>query len=100
MTMPDRPARPARGKLQPPTTTVDPIDAPQPPAAQPAAAPAAAAPSASTPVAVDESRVSVQSGIRWSLATERLVREAKARTGKTRIAIVEEAIAQVWGPQR
>lgn len=41
--------------------------------------------------------VTVQIGIRWSPETEALVRAAKARTNKTRRALVEEAIAQVWG---
>lgn len=119
MTMADRPERPTRGKLTPPANTdVDPIDArpvasrPQP--AQPApsresspaegkgASAPAAAPSAVSqddrdiPVSQSASKATVQSGISWSLETEELVRRAKNRTGKTRKAIVEEAIAAMW----
>lgn len=120
MSMADRPARPARGKLTPPANNdVDPIDArpatqaPQPsrptstrestpaegkgasaPAAAPSAPPQTAAP---TPAAAPALNTTVQSGVSWSPETEQLVREVKARTGKTRRAIVEEAIAAQWG---
>ncbi|MCT1377757.1 MULTISPECIES: hypothetical protein [unclassified Microbacterium] len=118
MSMQDRPARPGRTKPVPAADSgVDPIDykpATQQPAPAPATststtapdegkgatAPAAAAqPSNPTPPAsvVPELDVTVQSGIRWSPATEAIVRAAKARTGKTRRALVEEAIARVWG---
>ncbi len=120
MSMQDRPARPARGKLTPPTNAdLDPIDArptvtpplPTRPASinanapaevkvasAPAAAPSPAArPTASTPAAVPALNVTVQSGVNWSPETEQLVRDTKARTGKTRRAIVEEAIAALWG---
>lgn len=126
MSMQDRPERPARTKPRPPADAgVDPIDyrpaapapstttapsAPdegkgaQPPAAAPkveapaAAATAAPAPAAAAPAAVvPELDITVQSGIRWSPDTENTIRAAKARTGKTRRALVEEAIAQVWG---
>lgn len=121
MSMQDRPARPGRTKPVPAADAgVDPIDY-KPGAQQPAAAPA---PSTSAPAATEskspaapaaavvqpsppappaagtigpELDVTVQSGIRWSPATEAIVREVKARTGKTRRAIVEEAIAQAWG---
>lgn len=120
MSMADRPARPARGKLTPPANAdVDPIDArpatPKPEPSRPtstsestpdegkgAAAPAAApfvAPRATAPAqtAAPALNVTVQSGVNWSPETEQLVRDAKARTGKTRRAIVEEAIAALWG---
>jgi hypothetical protein len=121
MSMPDRPARPARGKLTPPANAnVDPIDAQptisksEPTSTAPAfastpeegkgaVAPAAAAPApgtaatASAPtVTLPDLDVTVQSGIRWSPDTEAIVRAAKTRTGKTRRAIVEEAIAAMW----
>lgn len=123
MSMADRPARPTRGKLTPPANAdVDPIDArpvtpnPEPSrptttsestsdevkgASAPAAAPAAA-PSlpllktAPAPGAVPALNLTVQSGVNWSPETEQLVRDVKARTGKTRRSIVEEAIATVW----
>jgi hypothetical protein len=119
MTMQDRPERPARTKPRPPADAgVDPIDyrpaAPTPPPA--AATPPVKAPSAQeedagakqptvaprtatrAPAAVvPELDITVQSGIRWSPDTENTIRAAKARTGKTRRALVEEAIAQVWG---
>lgn len=120
MSMADRPARPARGKLTPPANNdVDPIDArpatpaPQPsrptstrentpaegkgasvPAASPSVPPRTASP---TLAAAPAPNATVQSGVSWSPETEQLVREAKARTGKTRRAIVEEAIVRVWG---
>ena len=126
MSMQDRPERPARTKPRPPADAgVDPIDyrptapapstttapsAPdegkgaQPPAPAPkveapaAAATAAPAPAAAAPAAVvPELDITVQSGIRWSPDTENTIRAAKARTAKTRRALVEEAIAQVWG---
>lgn len=69
--------------------------------ATPAAAPKAEAPAplvTAAPTAMGpELDITVQSGIRWSPATENIIRAAKARTGKTRRALVEEAIAQVWG---
>ena len=120
MSMADRPQRPARGKLSPPpTANVDPIDSrpatPEPEPSRPAtvrpdapnegkgaAAPAAApttAPQASAPAPSVGARrsVTVQSGVNWSLETEELVAAVKARTGKTRRAIVEAAIARTWG---
>lgn len=100
MTMQDRPER-ARGTLTPPTNTdVDPIDArpttstrtdTTPPAHTAATAPA------HTTVVTPAISATVQSGINWSVETEQLVRAAKNRTGKTRRAIVEEAIAHMWG---
>ncbi|WP_231567555.1 MULTISPECIES: hypothetical protein [Microbacterium] len=116
MSMQDRPERPARTKPRPPADAgVDPIDyrpaapapstttAPSAPdegkgAQPPAAAPKVEAPAAAAPAAVvPELDITVQSGIRWSPDTENTIRAAKARTGKTRRALVEEAIAQVWG---
>ena len=105
--------RPARGKLLPPARTdIDPIDprpAPTPPPAPTSTAPqiapdegkGAQAPAArrnggKRPETDDIKNVTVQSGINWSTETERIVREVKARTGKTRRTIVEEAIAQTW----
>lgn len=118
MSMQDRPARPGRTKPVPAADSgVDPIDY-KPSAPQPVPAPAtstsatvpdegkgAAAPAAATqpippppPASIGpELDVTVQSGIRWSPSTEAIVRAAKARTGKTRRALVEEAIARVWG---
>lgn len=118
MSMAERPSRPARGKLTPPANAdLDPIDArPTAPEPQPiptveqpertpdegkgAPAPAAAAEQAtsSAPVTAPPAKsVVVQSGVNWSLETERIVSETKARTNKTRRAIVEEAIAHLWG---
>jgi len=116
MSMEDRPARPTRGKLTPPANAdVDPIDArpatsaPQPPrtTSTQAAAPiegkgaqasaAASRQTKSAPTVAPALNMTVQSGVNWSPETEQLVREAKARTGKTRRAIVEEAIAATWG---
>lgn len=123
MSMADRPARPTRGKLTPPANNdVDPIDArPATPAPQPSrptstrktapgeggtltersggkvtATPDATSPAAE-PVIAAGLNLTVQSGVSWSPETEQLVREVKARTGKTRRAIVEEAIAAQWG---
>lgn len=120
MSMQDRPARPARGKLTPPANAdVDPIDArlatpePQPPqststsestpaegkgASAPAAAPSQTAHAPKpTPNTGPALNLTVQSGVNWSPETEQIVRDTKARTGKTRRAIVEEAIAATWG---
>lgn len=120
MSMQDRPERPARTKPRPPADAgVDPIDyrptapapstttvtsAPdegkgaQPPAAAPKVEAPAATRAAALPAAVvPELDITVQSGIRWSPDTENTIRAAKVRTGKTRRALVEEAIAQVWG---
>ncbi len=120
MSMQERPARPVRGKLTPPTNAdLDPIDArpastaprstrpastnaSTPAEAKGASAPAAAhsraeRPTASSPASLPALNVTVQSGVNWSPETEQLVRDTKARTGKTRRAIVEEAIAALWG---
>lgn len=115
MSMQERPERPARTKPRPPADAgIDPIDyrpaTPAPstvtiPAAAdegkaaetPAAAPKAARPAATPTAVVPELDITVQSGIRWSPTTENIVRAAKARTGKTRRALVEEAVAIVWG---
>jgi hypothetical protein len=114
MTMQDRPERPARTKPRPPADAgIDPIDyrptALTPPTTapsaqeedagvkQPAAAPKPATPTSAPAAVVPELDITVQSGIRWSPDTENTIRAAKARTGKTRRALVEEAIAQVWG---
>lgn len=116
MSMEDRPARPARGKLTPPANAdLDPIDArPAAPELKPsrttsttentpsegkgAAAPAAAPrrPRVTTSPA-PALNLTVQSGVNWSAEIEQIVRDVKARTGKTRRAIVEEAIAATWG---
>lgn len=114
MSMQDRPERPGRTKPRPPADAgVDPIDY-RPNTASPSTnvdpsapdegksdQPPAAAPKRETPAAtatvVPELDITVQSGIRWSPDTENTIRAAKARTGKTRRALVEEAIAQVWG---
>ncbi|WP_417512532.1 hypothetical protein [Microbacterium sp.] len=122
MSMQDRPERPARTKPRPPADAgIDPIDfrpaAPEPAAPkvtkQPAEGKGATSPAAAPKSEAATSRadaattapasvgpeldITVQSGIRWSPATENIIRAAKARTGKTRRALVEEAIAQVWG---
>lgn len=122
MSMQDRPERPTRTKPRPPADAgVDPIDyRPSAPAPSPATSPSApdegkgaeppaAAPKATAPAAQPAAPpaqqatvgpvvdLTVQSGVRWSLDTENTIRAAKARTGKTRRALVEEAIALAWG---
>lgn len=113
MSMQDRPERPARTKPRPPADAgVDPIDyRPAVPTAvaesptddraitqPPVAAPKEVSrPAIQAAAVVPELDITVQSGIRWSPDTENTIRSAKARTGKTRRALVEEAIAKVWG---
>lgn len=113
MTLPDRPARPARTKPVPTADAgVDPIDyrpAQPDPTPEPTTIPTtpdegkgdptpAVQQPALTPDVAEQlgPRATVQSGISWSPETEAIVRAAKARTGKTRRALVEEAIARVW----
>lgn len=107
MSMADRPARPPRGKLSPPADAdIDPIDArptrptgesasPDKGTSRPTRTASPSAPSARTAAAA-AINMTVQSGVSWSPETEQLVRDAKARTGKTRRAVVEEAIAAMW----
>lgn len=113
MSMKDRPERPERpGRTRPvpaPDAGVDPVDfrptsavtlPASPPDAPPAAPPAkgGSAPAAGKPSPdAFGARATVQAGVNWSIETEAIVREVKARTGKTRRAIVEEAIARTWG---
>ncbi len=103
--------RPARTKPRPPADAgVDPIDF-RPSTTTPAVAPSTTqreAPAATAPAAdvaprntpsglAPTKQATVQSGISWSTDIEALVARTKDRTGKSRRAIVEEAIAAMWG---